>query len=406
MLRRCGRLLLLMTTCSAAPVAGASRAAPTGDRHRPAGDERRCRRSAGAARSRRSATSSSSAWAATAARRSVITPLCRNSRRAGPGVIRHARVRPGPAGPLARWDAGHVTGCGVQLQPGARPEGGALPRDAARRHCGGRGRGRQPRGDPLCPAVWRAAVRRDLSRADPPGASRGIHSARQPGQQRLLPRPGGQRAVPVGQARARPSTCNCARFPASSWAHRPSSRLVWRFTTSQESRLNLLLSGEADVQEDLIPPVANLSRLAERPSLRVAHFPSMARELPAVQRARGGRHQPAAPDLRRCRGAPRPHHRARPRDDDQGDLRKVRRARPRARRLRRPGSVRLRPRRSRSTRGRRPGCSRRADGRTVMATACSIATASRWRSTCWCPVPAWRACNWRSSSRSSGAGSA
>ncbi len=52
-------------------------------------------------------------------------------------------------------------------------------------------------------------------------------------------------------------------------------QLVWRFATSQESRLNLLLSGEADVQEDVIPPVANLSRLAERPSLRVAHFPSM-----------------------------------------------------------------------------------------------------------------------------------
>jgi peptide/nickel transport system substrate-binding protein len=53
-------------------------------------------------------------------------------------------------------------------------------------------------------------------------------------------------------------------------------QLVWRFTTSQESRLNLLLSGEADVQEDIIPPVANLARLAERPSLRLAHFPSMA----------------------------------------------------------------------------------------------------------------------------------
>ena len=37
----------------------------------------------------------------------------------------------------------------------------------------------------------------------------------------------------------------------------------------------MLLSGEADVQEDLIPPVSNLARLAERPALRVAHFPSM-----------------------------------------------------------------------------------------------------------------------------------
>jgi peptide/nickel transport system substrate-binding protein len=52
-------------------------------------------------------------------------------------------------------------------------------------------------------------------------------------------------------------------------------QMVWRFTTSQESRLNLLLTGGADVQEDIIPPTANLSRLPERPSLRVAHFPSM-----------------------------------------------------------------------------------------------------------------------------------
>ncbi len=52
-------------------------------------------------------------------------------------------------------------------------------------------------------------------------------------------------------------------------------QLVWRFTASQESRLNLLLSGEADVQEDVLPPVANLSRLQQRPALRVAQFPSM-----------------------------------------------------------------------------------------------------------------------------------
>lgn len=52
-------------------------------------------------------------------------------------------------------------------------------------------------------------------------------------------------------------------------------QLVWRFTSSQETRLGMLLSGEADVQEDLIPPVANLSLLSQRASLRVAHFPSM-----------------------------------------------------------------------------------------------------------------------------------
>jgi len=53
-------------------------------------------------------------------------------------------------------------------------------------------------------------------------------------------------------------------------------QMVWRFTSSQETRLGMLLSGEADVMEDLIPPVSNLERLAGRPGLRVAHFPSMA----------------------------------------------------------------------------------------------------------------------------------
>ncbi len=53
-------------------------------------------------------------------------------------------------------------------------------------------------------------------------------------------------------------------------------QIVWRVTGSQDARLNLLLSGEADVQEDIIPPLSNLSRLRERPSLRVAHIPSMA----------------------------------------------------------------------------------------------------------------------------------
>lgn len=82
-------------------------------------------------------------------------------------------------------------------------------------------------------------------------------------------------------------------------------QLVWRFTTSQESRLNLLLSGEADVQEDIIPPMANLSRLAERPSLRVAHFPSMSvNYLLFNQRAPGDSSRPhpilADADVRRA----------------------------------------------------------------------------------------------------------
>ena len=52
-------------------------------------------------------------------------------------------------------------------------------------------------------------------------------------------------------------------------------QMVWRFTNSQETRLGMLLSGEADVMEDIIPPMTNLARLSERPGLRVAHFPSM-----------------------------------------------------------------------------------------------------------------------------------
>lgn len=82
-------------------------------------------------------------------------------------------------------------------------------------------------------------------------------------------------------------------------------QLVWRFTSSQESRLNLLLSGGADVQEDLIPPLVNLARLAERPSLRVAHFPSMTvNYLLFNQRAPGDTSRPhplfADPGVRRA----------------------------------------------------------------------------------------------------------
>ena len=71
------------------------------------------------------------------------------------------------------------------------------------------------------------------------------------------------------------------------------NQLVWRFTSSQETRLGMLLSGETDVQEDLIPPVTNLARLAERPGLRVAHFPSMSvNYLLFNERARGDTTRP------------------------------------------------------------------------------------------------------------------
>jgi peptide/nickel transport system substrate-binding protein len=52
-------------------------------------------------------------------------------------------------------------------------------------------------------------------------------------------------------------------------------RVVWRLAPAQEARLNMLLSGAADVQEDLIPPVQNLEAIKSRRDLRVARFPTM-----------------------------------------------------------------------------------------------------------------------------------
>jgi peptide/nickel transport system substrate-binding protein len=53
-------------------------------------------------------------------------------------------------------------------------------------------------------------------------------------------------------------------------------RLVFRYAAEHEARLNLLLSGEADVMEDLVPPLANLERVrAARPDLRLARGPSL-----------------------------------------------------------------------------------------------------------------------------------
>ena len=85
-------------------------------------------------------------------------------------------------------------------------------------------------------------------------------------------------------------------------------QMVWRFTTSQETRLGMLLSGEADVQEDLIPPVSNLERLSERPATTGGAFPIDGGELPALQRACPRRHDAAAPALCRSGGAARPRH--------------------------------------------------------------------------------------------------
>lgn len=52
-------------------------------------------------------------------------------------------------------------------------------------------------------------------------------------------------------------------------------RMIFRYATEHEARLNLVLSGEADVIEDLVPPVSEAPRLAARPDLRIARLPSM-----------------------------------------------------------------------------------------------------------------------------------
>jgi peptide/nickel transport system substrate-binding protein len=52
-------------------------------------------------------------------------------------------------------------------------------------------------------------------------------------------------------------------------------RIIFRYATEHEARMNLVLSGEADVLEDLVPPVSEVPRLAARPDLRLARLPSM-----------------------------------------------------------------------------------------------------------------------------------
>jgi peptide/nickel transport system substrate-binding protein len=52
-------------------------------------------------------------------------------------------------------------------------------------------------------------------------------------------------------------------------------RIVFRYATEHEARMNLVLSGEADVLEDLVPPVSEVPRLSARPDLRLTQLPSM-----------------------------------------------------------------------------------------------------------------------------------
>lgn len=82
-------------------------------------------------------------------------------------------------------------------------------------------------------------------------------------------------------------------------------RLVIRVAASPDARLNLMLSGEGDAMENLIPPLANLDRLRGRRELRLVTSPS-----PTIgyllfnQRARGDTSRPhpilADPAVRRA----------------------------------------------------------------------------------------------------------
>lgn len=70
-------------------------------------------------------------------------------------------------------------------------------------------------------------------------------------------------------------------------------RVIIRVAASPDARLNLMLSGEGDAMENLIPPLANLDRLRARDDLRLVTSPS-----PSVgyllfnQRARGDTSRP------------------------------------------------------------------------------------------------------------------
>lgn len=52
-------------------------------------------------------------------------------------------------------------------------------------------------------------------------------------------------------------------------------RLFFRFASDPDARLNLLLSGQADVLETVVPPLTNLRRIAADPGLRVILVPSL-----------------------------------------------------------------------------------------------------------------------------------
>ena len=51
-------------------------------------------------------------------------------------------------------------------------------------------------------------------------------------------------------------------------------RAIYRLATDADARLNLVLSGEADVMDNIPPPRTNVDRVTARPNLRVVTFPS------------------------------------------------------------------------------------------------------------------------------------
>ena len=87
-------------------------------------------------------------------------------------------------------------------------------------------------------------------------------------------------AAPVGNGpyrwvRAVPGqTVELAANPAFHLGRPGIGRVIFRIATSPDARLNMLLSGEADALDNVIPPLANLGRIAARPELRLVPTPS------------------------------------------------------------------------------------------------------------------------------------
>ena len=192
---------------------------------------------------------------------------------AGVGAIGDAGVRSRPPRSLAGRRAGHRARRGFHFRRARATRRRPTHRAAAAGHRRRRGRRRSPGRDSVCAAVRGAALRRGVSRADLPAHLLAGIPAREPREHRLRARTRRQRPVPLESGGYRRSSSSSPRTTFF-LGRRPSSSWSALTVGDRDARINLLLGGEADA-EDNIPPPSNIARLAERPSLRVAQFPSM-----------------------------------------------------------------------------------------------------------------------------------